>query len=300
VKSPLFRGGADRRLAEHRCGGVGDGGAFEEIGVLRSEEAHRVGEGEVAKVVPGDQLVLDQFPGLRQDHPHVRDVEMADIRAEDRVDPGAERVELAERDGVHPVVRLAAEEERLRVELEPVLLAGDLARGVIVVHRDPAVELVVPRVRPAVAAAQFGADVLIPVFLDQLRQQRAVELFRVHVFEPFLAAPLPVLDQVGEQLAGPAGTAFEETKAQIGEAPRDAAEENGLGHRVPGGSEVADMVEREIARGVAQAAARTDVADLSKSSGWPLSSTPTYGSQPHVLNGSFETKFSETRAQTPS
>ena len=84
--------------------------------------------------------------------------------------PGAERVELAERDGVHPVVRLAAEEERLRVELDPVLLPGDLARGVIVVHRDPAVELVIARIWPAVAAAQFVADVLVPVFIDQLRQ----------------------------------------------------------------------------------------------------------------------------------
>ena len=72
-------------------------------------------------------------------------------------------------------------------------------------HRDPAVELVIPRVWPAVAAAQLVADVLVPVFLDQLRQERAVEVLRVHVFEPILAAPLPVLDQIGEQLARPAG-----------------------------------------------------------------------------------------------
>src|ERR1700748_3504478 len=46
----LLRGGADRGLAEDFGGGVGDGGAFEEVGVLRAEEAYRVREGEVAEV----------------------------------------------------------------------------------------------------------------------------------------------------------------------------------------------------------------------------------------------------------
>src|SRR5690242_226718 len=171
---------------------------------------------------------------------------MADIRAENRVHAGAEWVELAERDGVHPVVRLTAEEERLRVEVDPVLLAGDLARCIVIVHRDPAVELVIARIWPAVAATQFVTDVLVAVFLDELRQQRTVELFRVHVYEPFLAASLPVLDQIGEQLARPAGAAFEEAKAQVRETPRDAAEEQCLGHGMAGGGEVADMVEGEV------------------------------------------------------
>src|ERR1700747_1336697 len=64
-----------------------------------------------------------------------------------------------------------------------------------------------------------------------------------------------MFDQIGKQLARPAGAAFEEPKAQIGEAPRDAAEENGLGHRMAGGGEMADMVESEVAWPIAQAQA---------------------------------------------
>jgi hypothetical protein len=61
----LLRRGADRAFSQNVGGGVGDWGAFEEVGILRAKEAHRVGEGEVAEIVAGDQLVLDQFPGLR-------------------------------------------------------------------------------------------------------------------------------------------------------------------------------------------------------------------------------------------
>src|SRR5262249_11841514 len=140
----------------------------------------------------------------------------------------------------------------LCIELKPVLLAGDLAGGVVVVYRNPAIELVVLRIWPAIAATQFGGNVLVAVFVDQLRQQRTVEVFRVHVFEPGLAAPLPMLDQIGEQLTRPAGATFEEAKAQIGETPRHAAEKQGLGYRMPGGGEVTDVVEGEVTGRIAQ------------------------------------------------
>jgi hypothetical protein len=58
-----------------------------------------------------------------------------------------------------------------------------------------------------------------------------------------------MLDQIGEQLAGPADPAFEEPEIDIREAPCDAAEEEALGDRVAGGGEVADMVVGEVARG---------------------------------------------------
>ena len=57
---------------------------------------------------------------------------MADVGAVDRVELGAERVALGEGGGVHPVVRLAAEIIGLGVELDPILLAGELAGGEIV------------------------------------------------------------------------------------------------------------------------------------------------------------------------
>src|SRR5215469_434250 len=148
---------------------------------------------------------------------------MADIRAEDRVDPGTERIDLAKGYCIHSVVRLAAEIEGPGIEVDPVLFTDDLARGVIVVHLDPAVELVIRGVRPAVSALKFGGDFPIAVFADKLCQQRTVKLFRVHVFEPCLAAPLPMLDQIGEELACPAGAAFEEAKTQVGKATRHAA-----------------------------------------------------------------------------
>src|SRR6185437_15051258 len=53
----------------------------------------------------------------------------------------------------------------------------------------------------------------------------------------------------------PADAAFEKGKTQIGEAPRHAAEEQGLGDIVPGRREMADMVEGEIGRAVALAVA---------------------------------------------
>jgi hypothetical protein len=57
-----------------------------------------------------------------------------------------------------------------------------------------------------------------------------------------------MLNQIPEELAGPADTAFEKRKAQFRESPRDAAEENRLGGRVPGCREMADMAVGEIGR----------------------------------------------------
>src|SRR5438309_7919265 len=64
-----------------------------------------------------------------------------------------------------------------------------------------------------------------------------------------------MLEQIGEQLAAPADAAFQKAEAQIGEAPRHAAEEQPLGDGVPGRREMADMVEGEVARVVAQSEA---------------------------------------------
>ena len=243
------------RLAEE-CGGfLGDAGALEKFGVLGAPQPHRVRKGEVAEIVGGDQPVLDQLVGLGQGLQHIRHVEMADVRTEDRVDPGAERIGPAEGGDVHPVVGLAAEIIGLSIEIEPILLAGDLARCVIVVDRDPAIDRVLLAGGPAVAPVELSGDVGIAVLVDVFAQQGAVELVGVHVGEALGAAPLPMLDQIGEQLAAPADPAFEKAEAQLREAPGDAAEEQGLGDRMAGGGEMADMVEGEIRRRVALAIA---------------------------------------------
>src|SRR5262245_37046106 len=100
--------------------------------------------------------------------------------------------------------------------------------------------------RPAVALLQFGGNVAIAVFIDELAEQRPVELGGMHVFEPGLAAPLPMLNQIGKKLAAPADPAFEKAEAQLGEAPRHAAEEQRLRDGMSGGREMADMVIGEV------------------------------------------------------
>jgi hypothetical protein len=57
-----------------------------------------------------------------------------------------------------------------------------------------------------------------------------------------------MLDQIAEELAGPAHTAFEEGETQLRETPGDAAEEDRLGGRVPGCGEMADVAVAEIGR----------------------------------------------------
>src|SRR5215469_12758373 len=177
---------------------------------------------------------------------------MPDIGAENCIHPGAERVGPPERGHGHSVVGLTAEIEWLGIELDPVFLAGDVAGGVIVENWDAAGEFVHLAAGPAVAPRQFGVDVVIAVLVDEVLEERAVELFRVHIGSQLPAAPLPMLDQIGEELAAPADSTFEEGEAQIREAPRHPAEKQRLGDGVPGGGEVADVVEGEVAGRIAQ------------------------------------------------
>src|SRR5262249_36213162 len=137
------------------------------------------------------------------------------------------------------------------VEVDPVLLPGDVAMDVVVGRHAAGEEVLLER--PAVAAVELGGDIRIPVLADQLAEQRAIELGRVHVLHALGPAPLPMLDQVTEQLAAPADAALEEREAQIGEAPSHAPEEERLGDVVAGRGEVTDVVEGEVGRAVALA-----------------------------------------------
>src|SRR5262245_2802061 len=82
--------------------------ALEEARVLRAPQVDGVGEREVAEVVLGDHAVLDQLVRLGERIAHVDHVEVADVRAVERVELGAERVGLAERPAVGAIVGLAA------------------------------------------------------------------------------------------------------------------------------------------------------------------------------------------------
>ena len=70
----------------------------------------------------------------------------------------------------------------------------------------------------------------------------------MHALQCLGAAPLPMLDQIAEELAGPADAAFEKGETQFRETPGDAAEENRLGGRMADRGEMADVVICEIDR----------------------------------------------------
>ena len=153
---------------------------------------------------------------------------------------------------VHPVVGLTSEVVGLRKELHPVFLARELAGREVVELRALAREALRVGIGPAIARTQHVADIFIAVFLDQPEQKLAVELVGIHALERRCAAAFPVLDEVTEQLAAPADTALEEREVELGEAPRDTAEEDRFRNGVPRRREMADVVVDEVAGRVAQ------------------------------------------------
>ncbi len=178
---------------------------------------------------------------------------MADVRAEDRVETRPHRVGAGvEGPRVGGVVRLAAEVEPRHEEIADVLLLLDAATEVVVGVLHPAVERRV-RVALEALAARDGLDHLGPsVPPGQLQQPPAVEPARVRGLDGLPVALLPVADEVRVEHAGPAHPALQEREVEVGKAPRDPAEEERLGHRVPRGGEVADVVVAEVGGRVAQ------------------------------------------------
>ena len=185
---------------------------------------HGILEHEAAETASIDLLFFDQFVGFGHHFGHVLDVEVADVRAEQRLDLGAARIAVAvERPGVVGVVRFAAEIERFHEQRLEVVLVGDCARRVVVEFLDsPGGALVVGR-----ADAAAGADRLrhfrARVLLGQGQQHGRVEIGRVHVLQGLAVADAPVADEVGVQQAGEAHAAFQEGEVEFWEAPRDAA-----------------------------------------------------------------------------
>src|SRR5207302_10605282 len=79
-----------------------------------------------------------------------------------------------------------------------------------------------------------------------------VQSRRVRVLEGVTLTLLPVADEIGIEGACPARAALQEREVQLGEAAGHAAEEDGLGHGLAGGGEVADVVVAEVRRRVAE------------------------------------------------
>jgi len=85
--------------------------------------------------------------------------------------------------------------------------------------------------RPAVALVELSGDVAITVFVDQLAQQRAVELARIHVLQALGAAPLPCSIRSQNSWQPQPTPPSRKAKRRSGKAPGDAAEEQRLGGR---------------------------------------------------------------------
>ena len=161
------------------------------------------------------------------------------------------RVRLAiEGPRVDRVVGLAAEVEARDVEVAEILLARDLATRVVVEILDAAGAVAVV-VQPVAATHRLDHGGL-PVLLGEREQLGPVEARRVGVLERVALALLPVPDEIGEERARPADAALEEGEVDLGESARDAAEEDGLGHGLARGGEVADVVVAEVRRRVAE------------------------------------------------
>src|SRR5207247_2427490 len=196
------RAGDGRRLSEHRRGRLLDDRATEEPGIARAPQPHGVGEGEVAEVLERDEPVLDELVGLGEDVRHVGHVEVADVRAEERVEPCAARIDAAvERPGVDRVVSLAAEVEARHEEVAQVLPALDPARGVVVEVVEAAGRVDGLGVGPAVPLAKRRRNLLVPVRPHEPTDHVAIERAGIGVLERPAVALLPVADEIGVQHA---------------------------------------------------------------------------------------------------
>src|SRR5947207_2273246 len=148
------------------------------------------------------------------------------------------------------LVGLAAEVEARHEQVANVFLARDLAPEVVVEIFDPAGAVAVV-VEPLAAAHRLHHRGLA-VLLRQREQVALIESRRVRVLEALPVALLPVADPIGVERASPAHAALQEREVQLGVSACDAAEEDGLGHGLAGGGEVADVVVAEVRRRVAQ------------------------------------------------
>src|SRR5579875_2129753 len=225
------------RVFDHR--------ALEEVGVHAGPQAGGISEDEIAKIVFSDQSVFDQFVSLLGHFGHIGDVPMADVGAEDGVEPGAKgKLARIERHGVDRVVSLAAE---IEVGHEQIAYIFGLF--------DAAARPVVERLRVLIGAAdapslatvvELVGDELAAVAAGEVLEQFAVEIGRIVVLYRLAVALLPMADHVGVETGRPSDSAFEKGASELRKTPGDAAKKHRLTQRLAGRGEMADMVEHVI------------------------------------------------------
>src|SRR5262249_20356208 len=127
-----------RPLAQELLDGALHDRAVEEVRVHVGVEPHRIREDEVLEVRLGDQPVLYELPCLGSGVSEIWHVPVRYVRPKDRIEPGAEGVELRiERAGVHWVIRFAAEIEVRHEEVADIFRLLDAAGCEVVDFRGP-------------------------------------------------------------------------------------------------------------------------------------------------------------------
>src|SRR6266852_5451854 len=217
--------------------------AFEEIRIRPAPETRRVAKDKVAEVLLRDQAVVDEFIRLGQHVRHVGNVEVADVGAEDGIEPRAIRVHLAiERPRVGRIVGFASEVEVIDQQVADILRLFDLARPEIIErrsgHRLSAIDGLKFVDMPFVTVGT--------VALDHLAERGEVKIRGIGRLDRLQIALFPMADQVAVKRAAPAHAAFEERELERGETARHAGQEERFAYGLAGGAEMADMVVDEI------------------------------------------------------
>src|SRR6266852_271598 len=217
--------------------------ALEEIRIRPAPETRRVAEYEIAKVLLRDQSVVDEFIRLGQHVRHIGNVEVADVGAEDRVEPRAIRVHLAiECPRVGRIVGFASEIEIIDEQVADVLRLFDLARPEIVERRTG-------NRLSSIDGLKFVDMRLVTVgavALDHLAERGEVKIRGIGRLDRLQIALFPMADQVAVKSAAPAHAAFEERELERRETARHASQEERFAYGLAGGAEMADMVVDEI------------------------------------------------------
>ena len=187
-----------RPLADGNCLLFHDRAA-EEVGIHGGPQFDGVVEDEVAELLLVDMAVLDELVGLGHDAAHVGHVPVADVRSEDGGEGHSAGIELRrERQRVHRVVGLAAEEEAVREHVEQVVDTGEQGLTELVDVAGQLVGSTTASSRPSASRSTRPATSGRAVLVEQLAQQIGVEAGRVVLLDGVDVALLPVADDAGE------------------------------------------------------------------------------------------------------
>src|SRR5262245_23337081 len=173
---------------------------------------------------------------------------MADVRPEEDLELRAVGIGPAiESVGVGRVVGLASKVEVVDEQIADIFGTLDAAGRIVVQIVDSTCSSrAVLGCERRVEILHTAGKPLATILVDQLDQQRSIEVGRIHFLQRGTIAFLPVPDQIGVESARPSYAAFEKSHLERGKAPRHSAQEHRLTYRLARRGEVTDMVIDEV------------------------------------------------------